>query len=173
MRWLHLLQTKQFEPASDLLTELALQEHDATTRRQTLFSLSKLSYLADYNLNEFNHGRSHSTQARDIRTDPVAADKYRLVDQHLYLLRAQGKLETMAQRVGDARLEQYLRRPITPYEVIALSLGLARDDTSDGSSVSMSVQRNDLEFSDFLVAADVFKNTSLVRDASTILVECI
>lgn len=56
LRWLHLLQTKQFEPASDLLTELALQEQDATTRRQTLFSLSKLSYLADYNLNEFNHG---------------------------------------------------------------------------------------------------------------------
>lgn len=56
LRWLHLLQTKQFEPASDLLTELALQEQDATTRRQTLFSLSKLSYLADYNLNEFDHG---------------------------------------------------------------------------------------------------------------------
>ena len=60
LRWLHLVQTKQFEPASDLLTELALQEQDATTRRQTLFSLSKLSYLADYNLNEFTHGTYYS-----------------------------------------------------------------------------------------------------------------
>jgi nuclear pore complex protein Nup133 len=142
LRWLHLVQTKQFEPASDLLTELALQEQDATTRRQTLFSLSKLSYLADYNLNEFTH------------------EKYRLVDQHLYLLRAQSKLETMAQRVGDAKLEQHLRRPISPYEIIALSLGLARDDDSD----TLTIQRNDLEFSDFLVAADVFKNTLLLQN---------
>ncbi len=76
----------------------------------------------------------------------------------MYLLRAQSKLETMAQRVGDAHLEQFLRKPVTPYEVIALSLGLAREENSD----TLTIQRNDLEFSDFLVAADVFKNTSLV-----------
>ncbi len=92
-------------------------------------------------------------------TNIITADKFRLVDQNLYMLRAQSKLETMAQRVGDANLEQFLRKPVSPYEVIALSLGLARDENSD----TLTIQRNDLEFSDFLVAADVFKNTSLVR----------
>jgi len=140
LHWIHLIHMGKYETAFDVLISLARSEETSALRKKILLSLAKISNLATGKYNE-----------SDL--------KVQIVEQSLYLLRAQEKLANFVP-------SEILSRPLSAAEIVSLCLGLDEAANEKIGVTLKIINRHHPQLIDFLVAVDIFKNSNLLRSVA-------